>query len=121
MIVGSSFNTKRYLKRNIDTSFIRYLESDYSKHCVSSDISSGWSSLPLKYVYVNNTPTVRTTGQLPTGEPLDGKTAYDKLLSYWTTTNVTADELYELGYDLAKKSHDEVFIVNHAKGILCAL
>ena len=111
MIVGSSFNTKRYLKRNIDTSFIRYLESDYSKHCVSSDISSGWSSLPLKYVYVNNTPTVRTTGQLPTGEPLDGKKAYDKLLSYWTTTEVKADELYKLGHDLTDKIYNEVINV----------
>ncbi|KAK3740555.1 hypothetical protein QZH41_014957, partial [Actinostola sp. cb2023] len=87
---------------------LRYLEFNYTKHCVSSSISSGLSSLPLKYVYVNNNPTVPTTGKLPTGEALNGKQTYYKIMSYFTTTGITADEIYKLGIDLTKSFYDEL-------------
>ena len=32
------------------------------------------------------------------GEKLNGKIAYEKLLAFHTTTNMTADEVYDLGW-----------------------
>ena len=89
---------------------IRYLEEDHIQYCVPSSVSSGLSSLPVSYVYVNGTANISqpTTKVLPFGEPLNGSKAYMELLSFFTTTNSTPDEVYNLGYDMLRKLYPEV-------------
>ena len=78
---------------------INYLEFDHMKHCVPDNVSSGLSNLPLDYVYVNDVPDKNqpTTKKLPTGEKLNGKETYKKILSYFTTTDISAEQIYEEG------------------------
>ena len=88
----------------------RYLENDHIQHCVPSNVSSGLSFLPLSFVYVNGSAnlTQKTTKVLPTGEPLNGAKAYIDILSYFTTTNNTPDEVHDLGYKMLYKLFPEV-------------
>ena len=88
----------------------RYLEKDHIQHCVPSNVSSGLSFLPVSYVYVNGSANVteQTTKVLPTGEPLNGSKAYIELLSYFTTTNSTPDEVNALGYRMLHNLYPEV-------------
>lgn len=79
--------------------FISFLENENILHCVPSNVSSGLATLPLAYVYYNGTRTnERTSPLLPTGETLEGRKAYVKILSFYTTTNVTAEEVHQLGW-----------------------
>ncbi|XP_031561165.1 uncharacterized protein LOC116297142 [Actinia tenebrosa] len=87
---------------------LRYLETNYSMHCVLSSISSGFGSLPLQHVYVNNTPVSKATGLLPNGEQLNGTETYYKLLSYFTTINITANEIQALGTQLVDSLYGEL-------------
>ena len=88
---------------------LRYVEKEHLLYCIPSNLSSGLASLPLDYVYVNGTKTDRkTTKRLPTGEKLDGKNTYLKLLQYFTTTNKTPDEIYDLGWSMIDQSYPEV-------------
>ena len=61
-------------------------------------------------MYVNGIANISqtTTKVLPFGEPLNGSTAYMELLSFFTTTNSTPDEVYNLGYDMLRKLYPEV-------------
>ena len=88
----------------------RYLEIDHIQHCVPSKVSSGLSFLPVSFVYVNGSANVtqKTTKVLPTGEPLNGAKAYIDILSYFTTTNNTPEEVHELGYTMLYKLFPEV-------------
>ncbi|XP_032229067.1 uncharacterized protein LOC5504853 [Nematostella vectensis] len=97
----------RYVGRPLH-SLIRYLETNYSRHCVRSNISSGLSSLPLPYVYVDNVPTHPSTGRLPTGERLNGTEIYRKLMAYFTTTEDTPDEIHKLGEELLPSLYEEL-------------
>ena len=86
-----------YVGKPLD-SLLKYLAFNHSHYCVPSNVSSGLASLPLSYIYKNGKNTgIRTTGKLPTGEPLSGKRAYEMILPYSTTTNITPDEVYSLG------------------------
>ncbi len=68
-------------------------------YCVPSNVSSGLANLPLSHIYFNGTKTDKLTVPfLPTGEKLNGKNAYKKLLAFHTTTNLTGDEVYALGW-----------------------
>lgn len=79
-------------------SLLKYLELEHSQYCVPSNISSGLATLPLSYIYKNGTNTgIKTTKTLPTGEALSGKEAYKMILPYFTTNQMTPDEVYELG------------------------
>ena len=80
------------------------------EHCVPSDVSSGLATLPLAHVYVNGTRNVTqvTTKTLPTGEPLNGTRAYLKMLSFFTTTDDTPDEVHKLGEEMLQKLFPEV-------------
>ena len=78
-------------------------------YCVPSSISSGLAELPLSSVYVNGSRTaVSTTKQLPTGETLDGKKAYESILPYFTTTSLSPDEIHQLGNEMLAKLYPEV-------------
>lgn len=67
-------------------------------YCVPSRVSSGLSYLPLVYVYYNGTIIGKTVPFLPTGERLNGLNTYKKMLAFYTTTNLTADEIHALGW-----------------------
>ncbi|XP_028399408.1 uncharacterized protein LOC114522845 [Dendronephthya gigantea] len=84
---------------------INYLEHEHIRHCIPSHVSSGLVNLPLKYVYKDGKPTAkRTTRKLPTGEQLDGRKSYKSTVSYFTTADITTDEILEKG-----KKQNEVF------------
>ena len=61
-------------------------------------------------MYVNGSANIlqTTTKVLPFGQPLNGSKAYTELLSFFTTTNSTPDEVYNLGYDMLRKLYPEV-------------
>lgn len=90
----------------------RYLETENLEHCVPSSVSSGLAKLPLSNVFVNGTKTAETTSkQLPDGEPLNGTKAYESIMSYFTTTSETPDEVHQLGKDMLKKLFPEVKLI----------
>ncbi|KXJ22647.1 uncharacterized protein LOC110252025 [Exaiptasia diaphana] len=83
-----------YVGKPLDNLF-KYLENDFSQYCVPSNISSGLANLPLSYIYKNGKNTgTKTTKKLPSGEDLDGKKSYDMIMPYFTTNNMTADEVW---------------------------
>ncbi|KAJ7372441.1 hypothetical protein OS493_018945 [Desmophyllum pertusum] len=71
--------------------FFTYLRKDHVQHCVPSNVSSGLATLPLSFVYVNNTADKSrpTNKSLPTGEPLNGKKSYQQIVSYFTTNSMS--------------------------------
>lgn len=86
-----------YLGKPLDT-LLTYLAFNHSQYCAPSILSSGLASLPLSYIYKYGKNTkIRTTGKLPTGESLNGKRAYEMMLPYFTTIEMTPDEVYSLG------------------------
>lgn len=86
-----------YLGKPLDK-LLTYLAFNHSQYCAPSILSSGLASLPLSYIYKYGKNTkIRTTGKLPTGESLNGKRAYEMMLPYFTTIEMTPDEVYSLG------------------------
>ena len=71
-----------------------YLENNYTLHCVPDNVSSGMFARPVDHVYVNGTRTAEETNPtLADGQNIiNGKQAYASVLSYFTTTNLTAGE-----------------------------
>ena len=85
------------------------------RHCVPSNISSGLFNRPLKYVYTNgilnkSQPTVR---KLPTGETISGPQTYASILSFFTTSDITPDEVYNKGWEMINKTYPQVRILNN--------
>lgn len=63
-------------------------------------------------MFVNGKQTAETTTkQLPDGEPLNGKKAYQSIMSYFTTISKTPDEVHQLGKDMLKKLYPEVNLI----------
>ena len=92
-----------YVGKPLD-SLLKYLEFNHSQYCVPSNISSGLATLPLSYIYKNGTnTTIKTTQKLPSGEQLSGKRAYEMILPYFTTNEMTPDEVYALGEKMLKQ------------------
>lgn len=93
-----------YVGKPLD-SLLNYLEFNHSQYCVPSNISSGLATLPLEYIYENGTNTgVKTTGKLPSGEPLSGKKAYEMILPYFTTNEkMKPNEVYSLGEKMLRQ------------------
>ena len=88
---------------------IVYLEYEHLHHCLPSEVSSGLVSLPVDFVYYDGKPTrQRTTKVLPTGETLDGRESYKTIVSYFTTTNNSAEEIYKKGEELQAIFYQEV-------------
>lgn len=88
----------------------RYLEKEHMRHCVPSNISSGLSNRPLKYVYKNGKPDMSqpTVRNLSTGEILNGPRTYTSILSYFTTTDMTPDEVYKKGWEMVNQTYPQV-------------
>ena len=91
-----------YVGKPLD-SLLNYLEFNHSQYCVPSNISSGLATLPLLYIYKNGGIIGNATRHLPTGEPLSGKKAYEMILPYFTTNQMTPDQVYDLGYKMLRQ------------------
>ena len=87
-----------------------YLRGVHMQHCVSSNVSSGLYSLPLEFVYVNNTAdTSRPTNKsLPTGQLLDGKKSYEQIVTYFTTNSMTPNQINIMGYKMLGELYPQV-------------
>ena len=75
-----------------------------------SNVSSGLASRPLAFVYVGgvankSNPTLR---RLPTGESIVGASTYAKILSFFTTTDITPEEVYSEGERMVKQFYSQV-------------
>jgi len=90
--------------------FFRYLRKDHIQHCVPSNVSSGLATLPLSFVYFNNTADKarHTNKSLPTGELLNGTKSYQQIVSYFTTITMSPDEIYKLGLKMLNKLYPQV-------------
>ena len=89
---------------------ISYLDIDHKSHCLPNDLASGLANLPVDYVYTNgipdkNKPTVKA---LQTGEPLNGTESYKLILSYFTTTDISPEEIFAEGKKQLKFFYDQV-------------
>ena len=91
------------------------------RHCPPSNISSGLASLPLPYVYTNGSPDLSrpTNGSLPGGEEYSGKTAYKRLLAFFTTYDITPEEVDDLANQRLKEIFPKVRPITAS--ILCKL
>ena len=67
---------------------LKYLATEHLSHCVWSSVSSGLASRPLSYVYFQGVANLSlpTTRKLPLGERLNGSRAYERIVTYFTTT-----------------------------------
>jgi len=97
-----------YVGKPIDY-MLRFIKEEQVPHCAPDSVATGLGSLPLAYVFVNGSQTnTKTTQELPTGEKLNGKDSYKRLLAHFTTTSQTPDEIYNLGKDMRDKLYSEV-------------
>ena len=89
---------------------INYLENEHKSHCLPNDLASGLSNLPVDYVYNNLVPDKDkpTTKKLPTGEPLNGTESYKLIVSYFTTTDISPDEIHTEGKKQLEHFYDQV-------------
>ena len=89
---------------------INYLDNEHKSHCLPNDLASGLSNLPVDYVYNNLVPDKNkpTTKKLPTGEPLNGTESYKLIVSYFTTTDISPEEIYAEGKRQLKYFYDQV-------------
>ena len=77
-------------------------------------MSSGLATLPLDYVWFNGTKNTSwtTVKKLANAtKMLNGKEAYAMILPYYTTNEMTPDEVYNLGYEQLNKLYPLVSIV----------
>jgi hypothetical protein len=78
-----------------------YLENKHIRHCLPQDVSSGLAGIPVDYIYTDGTPTIIGTSKvLPiTGQPFSGKENYKNILPFFTTSDITPDEIYKIGQE----------------------
>jgi len=79
---------------------IHYLEYEHSRHCLPETVASGLANLPVDYVYTDGVPDLgnRTTKVLPgTGGELRGNETYRMILSYFTTFDISPEEIDQEG------------------------
>lgn len=78
---------------------INYLQTEHRRHCLPNDFASGLANLPVDYVYTDGIAdkSQPTTKILPTGEKLNGKESYKMILSYFTTTDISPEDIFAEG------------------------
>ena len=86
--------------------FVRYVEGEHLRQCPPETVASGLEKLPLTYGYRDNQEdtNIKTTKELPTGQPLEGKNTYKSLMRFFTTFDITPEVLREK----AQKRLDEL-------------
>lgn len=79
---------------------IHYLEYEHSRHCLPETVASGLANLPVDYVYTDGVPDLgnRTTKVLPgTEKALRGTDTYRIILSYFTTFDISPEDINQEG------------------------
>ena len=89
---------------------INYLDNEHKSHCLPNDLASGLANLPVDFVFINGTPDKNqpTNKTLPTGERLNGTESYKLILSYFTTTDISPEEIFDEGKKQLKIFYDQV-------------
>ena len=91
---------------------IRYLEFQHYNKCrPDTGGPGGLSGLPVDYIYNNGVADKRkkTTKVLPiVNQKIDGNASYEKILGYFTTKDISANDVHELGWQMVKKLYPEV-------------
>lgn len=89
---------------------INYLDGEHMRHCLPNDIASGLGGLPVDYIYTDEVPDMNstTTKKLPTGEVINGTNSYRLILSYFTTTDISPEEIYAEGLKQLNDFYAEV-------------
>ena len=85
--------------------FHRYLEYEHYRYCVPSNVSSGLATLPLNHVWFDGKENTSwpTNKRLPnTDKDLDGNQTYSWILPYFTTNEMTPDDVNKLGHEQLK-------------------
>ena len=87
-----------------------YLEKEHMRHCVPSNISSGLFNRPLKYVFTDGKPNISqpTVRNLSTGEIISGPQTYASILSFFTTSDITPEEVNKKGWEMVNKTYPQV-------------
>ncbi len=87
-----------------------YLANTHIKHCLPKDVSSGLAGIPVDKIYIDGRATiVSTTKVLPiTGGKLNGKENYKHILPYFTTSDITPDEINEIGQKILAVLYPQV-------------
>lgn len=98
MVDCSNSNLRHCNYCNCIKPFSRFLETDYIRHCVPDNASSGLSSLPLPHVYVDGVvqSDQPTNQELPSGHKLNGTRTYLKLMLLFTTLGISPSELKKI-------------------------
>lgn len=80
------------------TRLIAYLEKEHLQYCYSG--ATGMAKLPLNAVYVYDLrdPSRPTTGTLPNGDVINATNSYKMILSFFTSSSITPEELKDKGY-----------------------
>lgn len=111
---GKSVNEslKEYLVEYVGkpiTDLFRYLDGEHRRYCVPSNVSSGLGTLPLDHVWVdgNENTSWATNKTLPFGGVLNGTKAYEMIMPYYTTNEMTPDTVHNLGYEQLKKFYPQ--------------
>lgn len=76
----------------------RYLEKEHIQYCYSG--ATGLAKLPLNSVFVDGfrDPSRPTTATLPNGDVINATNSYKMILSFFTSNNITPEELKDNGY-----------------------
>ena len=91
----------------------RYLETEYIRHCIPSNVSSELPSLPLPYMYVDGMAKSDqpTTQELSSGDRLSGAQTYLKHISVFTTLDVSPEKLKHISQEKFDELLSQVSVI----------
>ena len=88
------------------------IDSAY-KNAISGKIIPSYQKL-YDFIKTDYIPACRSTAGISSIP--DGKAYYDYLIRFWTTTNMTADEIFNLGQQEVKRLHAEMEVIRNQVG-----
>ena len=79
-------------------------------NCAPETVASGLEKMPLPYVYKNSGADTdqKATGKLPTGETLQGGDTYKSLMRFFTTFDITPEQLRKETQERLNKLYPQV-------------
>lgn len=90
----------------------RYVEGEHKSHCPTPTLSAGLKKMPLPNVYSEQTATwnrsATTTRRLPSGEVLVGSKSYESLMRFFTTFDISPEELKRKAWERLYYLHNQV-------------
>ena len=93
---------------------INFLEFEHSRHCLPNNLASGLANLPVDFVYTDGIAGSETTKILPgSKQKLNGTETYRMILSYFTTTAITPEEIYKEGINQLNSLMPQVKLIQY--------